>query len=130
MEACAENKIPLIILDRPNPNGHYIDGPILETEFMSFVGIIEIPIVHGMTLGEIAKMINGENLIDFKCELEVIKLKNYTHNLQYELPLPPSPNLPNEISINLYPSLCLFEQTPISIGRGTNCNFKYLVIKI
>ena len=124
MEACAENKIPLIILDRPNPNGHYIDGPILETEFKSFVGIIEIPIVHGMTLGEIAKMINGENLIDSKCELEVIKLKNYTHNLQYELPLPPSPNLPNEISINLYPSLCLFEQTPISIGRGTNSQFQ------
>ena len=124
MEACAENKIPLIILDRPNPNGHYIDGPILETEFMSFVGIIEIPIVHGMTLGEIAKMINGENLIDSNCELEVIKLKNYTHNLQYKLPLPPSPNLPNEISINLYPSLCLFEQTPISIGRGTNLQFQ------
>ena len=124
MEACAENKIPLIILDRPNPNGHYIDGPILETEFISFVGIIEIPIVHGMTLGEIAKMINGENLIQSKCELEVIKLKNYAHNLHYELPLPPSPNLPNKISINLYPSLCLFEQTPISIGRGTNLQFQ------
>ena len=124
MQACAENKIPLIILDRPNPNGHYIDGPILEKEFISFVGIIEIPIVHGMTLGEIANMINGENLIDSKCEIKVIRVKNYTHDLQYDLPLPPSPNLPNKKSVNLYPSLCLFEQTPISIGRGTNLQFQ------
>ena len=124
MQACAENKIPLIILDRPNPNGHYIDGPILEKEFISFVGIIEIPIVHGMTLGEIANMINGENLIDSKCEIKVIRVKNYTHDLQYDLPLPPSPNLPNKKSVNLYPSLCLFEQTPISIGRGTSLQFQ------
>lgn len=124
MEACAENKIPLIILDRPNPNGHYIDGPILEKEFISFVGILEIPIVHGMTFGEIAKMINGENLIHSNCEIKIIKVKNYTHNLPYDLPLPPSPNLPNKTSINLYPSLCLFEQTPISIGRGTNLQFQ------
>ena len=124
MQACAENKVPLIILDRPNPNGHYIDGPILEKEFISFVGIIEIPIVHGMTLGEIANMINGENLIDSKCEIKVIRVKNYTHDLQYDLPLPPSPNLPNKKSVNLYPSLCLFEQTPISIGRGTNLQFQ------
>lgn len=124
MEACAENKIPLIILDRPNPNGHYIDGPILEKEFISFVGILEIPIVHGMTFGEIAKMINGENLIHSNCEIKIIKMKNYAHNLPYDLPLPPSPNLPNKTSINLYPSLCLFEQTPISIGRGTNLQFQ------
>ena len=124
MQACAENKIPLIILDRPNPNGHYIDGPILEKKFLSFVGILEIPIVHGMTLGEIANMINGENLIDSKCEIKVIRVKNYTHDLQYDLPLPPSPNLPNKKSVNLYPSLCLFEQTPISIGRGTNLQFQ------
>ena len=124
MEACAENKIQLLILDRPNPNGHYVDGPILEKEFMSFVGILEIPIVHGMTIGELAKMINGEDLIHPKCEIKVIKLKNYTHNSQYNLPLPPSPNLPNKISVNLYPSLCLFEQTPISIGRGTNLQFQ------
>ena len=108
IEACAENKIPLIILDRPNPNGHYIDGPILEKKFLSFVGILEIPIVHAMTFGEIAKMINGENLVNSKCELKVIKMKNYNHNLEYNLPLPPSPNLPNKTSINLYPSLCLF----------------------
>jgi uncharacterized protein YbbC (DUF1343 family) len=124
MEACSENKIPLIILDRPNPNGHYVDGPVLEKRFMSFVGILEIPIAHGMTLGEIAKMINGENFIHSKCELKVIKLKNYNHNSQYDLPLPPSPNLPNKISVNLYPSLCLFEQTPVSIGRGTNLQFQ------
>ena len=124
MEACAENKIPLIILDRPNPNGHYIDGPILEKEFKSFVGIVQIPIVHGMTLGELARMINGEGFIHPKCEIKIIKLKNYTHKLQYDLPLPPSPNLPNKISINLYPSLCLFEQTPVSIGRGTDMQFQ------
>ena len=86
--------------------------------------MLEIPIVHGMTLGEIAKMINGENLIDSKCEIKVIKIKNYNHNLQYDLPLPPSPNLPNSLSINLYPSLCFFEQTPVSIGRGTNLQFQ------
>ena len=124
IEACAENKIPLIILDRPNPNGHYIDGPILEKKFLSFVGILEIPIVHAMTFGEISKMINGENLVNSKCELKVIKMKNYNHNLEYNLPLPPSPNLPNKTSINLYPSLCLFEQTPVSIGRGTNLQFQ------
>ena len=124
IQACAENKIPLVLLDRPNPNGHYVDGPVLEKEFISFVGILEIPIVYGMTLGEIAKMINGENLINPKCEINVIKVKNYTHNLQYNLPIPPSPNLPNNISINLYPSLCLFEQTPVSVGRGTNYQFQ------
>ena len=124
IEACAENKIPLIILDRPNPNGHYIDGPLLEKKFLSFVGMLEIPIVHAMTFGEIAKMINGENLVNSKCEIKVIKMKNYNHNLEYNLPLPPSPNLPNKTSINLYPSLCLFEQTPVSIGRGTNLQFQ------
>ena len=124
IEACAENKIPLIILDRPNPNGHYVDGPTLEKEFISFVGVLEIPIVHGMTLGEIAKMIYGEGMIDSKHEIKIIKVKNYNRNLQYDLPLPPSPNLPNSLSINLYPSLCLFEQTPVSVGRGTNLQFQ------
>ena len=124
IEACAENKIPLIILDRPNPNGHYVDGPVLEKKFTSFVGILEMPIVHGMTLGEIANMIYGENLIDSKHQIKIIKIKNYNHNLQYDLPSPPSPNLPNSLSINLYPSLCLFEQTPISVGRGTNLQFQ------
>ncbi len=124
MEACAENKVPLIILDRPNPNGHYVDGPTLEKEFTSFVGILEIPIVHGMTLGEIAKMVYGEGLIDSSHDMKIVKIKNYNHNLEYDLPLPPSPNLPNSLSINLYPSLCLFEQTPVSVGRGTNLQFQ------
>ncbi|CDF79698.1 conserved hypothetical protein (DUF1343) [Formosa agariphila KMM 3901] len=121
MEACAENNIPVIVLDRPNPNGHYIDGPIVEPQFKSFVGLHPVPIVYGMTIGEYAKMINGEKWLKNKvqCDLTVIPLQNYTHNSTYTPPLRPSPNLPNDISINLYPSLCLFEGTNVSCGRGT-----------
>jgi len=126
MEACAENNIPVLILDRPNPNGHYVDGPILETEYKSFVGMHPIPIVHGMTIGEYATMINGEYWLKDKvqCKLSIIQLKNYTHTTSYSLPVKPSPNLPNPVSINLYPSLCLFEGTNISVGRGTDKQFQ------
>jgi uncharacterized protein YbbC (DUF1343 family) len=125
MEASAEFGIPLLVLDRPNPNGHYIDGPILDTAFQSFVGIHPIPIVHGMTIGEYAKMINGENWIAKNCDLTVIEMENYTHDMSYDLPIKPSPNLPNARAINLYPSLCLFEGTTISIGRGTESPFQH-----
>jgi len=125
MEAAAENNIKVIVLDRPNPNGHYIDGPILDTAFQSFVGMHPIPIAHGMTIGEYAKMINGENWVATKCELIVIEMGNYTHNTNYNLPIKPSPNLPNARAVNLYPSLCLFEGTTISIGRGTNYPFQH-----
>ncbi|SFZ92686.1 Uncharacterized conserved protein YbbC, DUF1343 family [Flaviramulus basaltis] len=126
MEACAEANIPLIILDRPNPNGHYIDGPILEMEHTSFVGMHPIPVVHGMTIGEYAKMINGEKWLknNVQCALTVIPVKHYTHNTNYNLPIKPSPNLPNDKAINLYPSLCFFEGTNVSIGRGTNKQFQ------
>jgi uncharacterized protein YbbC (DUF1343 family) len=124
MEAAAENNIKVIVLDRPNPNGHYVDGPILDTAFRSFVGMHPIPIVHGMTIGEYAKMITGENWISKKCDLTIIKMKNYTHEMSYILPIKPSPNLPNTKSINLYPSLCLFEGTTVSIGRGTDYPFQ------
>ena len=124
MQAAAENNIKVIILDRPNPNGHYIDGPILDTNFRSFVGMHPIPIVHGMTIGEYAKMINGENWISRKCDITIIKIKNYTRDLIYNLRIKPSPNLPNTRSINLYPSLCLFEGTNISVGRGTDYPFQ------
>lgn len=126
MEACAENNIPLLILDRPNPNGHYIDGPILKKEHQSFVGLHPVPVVHGMTIGEYAQMINGEKWLAnaVKCDLTVIPLKNYTHHTPYELPIKPSPNLPNSNAINLYPSLCFFEGTSISVGRGTNLPFQ------
>ncbi|WP_298422622.1 DUF1343 domain-containing protein [uncultured Kordia sp.] len=126
MEACAEANIPVLILDRPNPNGHYVDGPILEKEFKSFVGMHPIPIVHGMTIGEYAQMINGENWLknSVKCDLTIIEVENYTHDTFYSLPIKPSPNLPNDQSINLYPSLCLLEATPVSIGRGTEKQFQ------
>ncbi|HLT32356.1 MAG TPA: DUF1343 domain-containing protein, partial [Aquaticitalea sp.] len=111
MEACAEANIPLLILDRPNPNGHYVDGPMLEMEYKSFVGMHPIPIVHGMTIGEYAQMINGEKWLKngTQCHLTVIPVKNYTHQTSYSLPIKPSPNLPNDVAINLYPSLCFFE---------------------
>ena len=125
MEAAAESNIKVIVLDRPNPNGHYVDGPILDTSFRSFIGMHPIPIAHGMTIGEYAKMINGEDWITTKCELIVIEMENYTHNTNYDLPIKPSPNLPNARSVNLYPSLCLFEGTNISIGRGTNFPFQH-----
>ena len=125
MEAAAESNIQVIVLDRPNPNGHYVDGPVLDTNFKSFVGMHPVPIVHGMTIGEYAKMINGEEWIINRCKLIVIEMKNYSHNKNYELPVKPSPNLPNARAINLYPSLCLFEGTNISIGRGTDYPFQH-----
>jgi len=126
MEACAENNVHLLLLDRPNPNGYYVDGPILQKKYKSFVGLNPIPIVHGMTLGELALMINGEYWLkdSLQCDLQVIKVDNYNHIMSYNLPIRPSPNLPNNIAINLYPSLCLFEGTVISIGRGTENPFQ------
>lgn len=128
MEACAENKIPLLILDRPNPNGHYIDGPILEPKHKSFVGMHPVPVVHGMTIGEYAQMINGEHWLKngSQCKLTVVPVKNYTHQTSYSLPIKPSPNLPNDTAINLYPSLCFFEGTNISVGRGTDMQFQVI----
>lgn len=126
MEACAENNIPVVVLDRPNPNGHYIDGPVLETEHKSFVGMHPVPVVHGLTIGEYAKMINGEKWLTngLMCHLQVIDMKNYNHELSYSLPIKPSPNLPNDKSINLYPSLCFFEGTNVNAGRGSNMQFQ------
>ena len=128
MEACAENHIPVIILDRPNPNASYIDGPVLDTAFQSFVGMHPIPIVHGMTVGELAQMINGEGWLNggLKVNLQVIKIKNWDHGIPYPLPIKPSPNLPNDLSISLYPSLCLFEGTIMSVGRGTDYAFQQI----
>jgi uncharacterized protein YbbC (DUF1343 family) len=126
MEACAENNIPLLVLDRPNPNGTIIDGPILEKEYKSFVGMHEIPVLHGMTIGEYAKMINGEKWLKdgLQCNLTVIPCLNYSHDMKYSLPVKPSPNLPNDQSINLYASLCFFEGTNVSLGRGTEKQFQ------
>ena len=125
MEAAAENNIPLIVLDRPNPNGHYIDGPVLDTiGYQSFVGMHPIPVVYGMTMGELGKMINGEGWIHSPCELTVIPCTNYDHTKTYELPVKPSPNLPNLRSVLLYPGLCFFEGTPVSVGRGTMTQFQ------
>lgn len=125
LEACSEENITVIVLDRPNPNGHYVDGPVLEEKYKSFVGMHPIPTVHGMTIGEYAKMINGEKWIDKKSNLTIIEMLNYDRNRIYELPVKPSPNLPNKKSINLYPSLCLFEGTNVSIGRGTEKPFQH-----
>jgi uncharacterized protein YbbC (DUF1343 family) len=126
MEACSENNIQLIVLDRPNPNGGIVDGPILEKEFTSFVGMHPIPLLHGLTIGEYAKMINGEKWLknEMKCNLTVIPCLNYNRNMEYSLPTKPSPNLPNDQAINLYASLCLFEGTNISVGRGTEKQFQ------
>ncbi|MEN9875851.1 MAG: hypothetical protein RLZZ529_848 [Bacteroidota bacterium] len=126
MEACAENNIPLLVLDRPNPNGTIIDGPILEKEHKSFVGMHEIPVLHGMTIGEYAKMINGEKWLKdgIQCNLTVIPCSNYARDMRYSLPVKPSPNLPNDQSINLYASLCFFEGTNVSLGRGTEKQFQ------
>ncbi|MGV8879212.1 MAG: exo-beta-N-acetylmuramidase NamZ domain-containing protein [Sphingobacteriaceae bacterium] len=128
MEACAENNIELLILDRPNPNGFYVDGPILEPQFKSFVGMHPVPIVHGMTVGEYALMINGEGWLKDKlqCKLNIIKAANYTHATPYLLPVNPSPNLNTKQSILLYPSICLFEGTVLSLGRGTPYPFQLL----
>jgi len=128
MEACAENNVKFIVLDRPNPNGDYFDGPVLKKEFQSFVGMHPIPVVHGCTVGELARMINQEHWLkgDVMVDLTVIPMKNYTHQSTYTLPVKPSPNMPNDISIRLYPSLCFFEATTISIGRGTYMPFQVI----
>ena len=127
MESAAENQIPLIVLDRPNPNGHYVDGPVLDTAYQSFVGMHPIPIVHGMTIGEYAQMINGEHWLEgsLKCDLNVISMTGYHKQMVYDLPVKPSPNLPNALAVNLYPSLCLFEGTNVSVGRGTSNPFQH-----
>ena len=126
MEACAENGIPLIVLDRPNPNGFYVDGPVLDTDFSSFVGLHPVPIVYGMTIGEYAGMINGENWLknNLQCDLTIIPLTAYHRNMIVKLPVTPSPNLPNWQAVYLYPSLCLFEGTIVSVGRGTGYPFQ------
>lgn len=125
MEAAAENEVSVVVLDRPNPNGHYVDGPVLDTTFRSFVGMHPVPIVHGMTIGEYAQMINGEYWISSHCDLLVISMIFYQRQTPYSLPIKPSPNLPNDIAVNLYPSLCLFEGTTVSVGRGTENPFQH-----
>ena len=125
MEAAAENDVSIIVLDRPNPNGHYVDGPVLDTAFRSFVGMHPVPIVHGMTIGEYAKMINGEDWISKPCNLLVVPMIFYQREKPYSLPIKPSPNLPNDKAVNLYPSLCLFEGTSVSVGRGTEYPFQH-----
>lgn len=126
MEACAENGVPLIILDRPNPNGRIVDGPLLEKEFTSFVGMHPIPLLHGMTIGEYGQMINGEKWLKdgVQCKLTVIPCSDYKREMNYSILAKPSPNLPNDQSINLYASLCLFEGTNVSMGRGTEKQFQ------
>jgi uncharacterized protein YbbC (DUF1343 family) len=126
MDACAEYNKKVIVLDRPNPNGHYIDGPILDMKYKSGVGWLPIPVVHGLTLGELALMINGERWLPERrtCDLTVVKCRNYTHQTMYQLPVAPSPNLPNMKSVYLYPSTCLFEGTVMSLGRGTDFPFQ------
>ncbi len=126
MEACAEQGKMLLVLDRPNPNGFYVDGPVLDTAYRSFVGMDPIPVVYGMTPGEYARMLNGEQWLKngVQCDLHVVKCKNYTHRRYYELPVKPSPNLPNMRAVYLYPSLCFFEGTIMSVGRGTDFPFE------
>lgn len=126
MEACAENNVDVVVLDRPNPNGNYIDGPILEPEFSSFVGMHPIPVVHGLSIAEYSRMINGEGFLknEIQAKLWVISMKNYNKENTYQLPIKPSPNLPNAKSINLYPSLCFFEGTNVNAGRGTDLQFQ------
>jgi uncharacterized protein YbbC (DUF1343 family) len=128
-EACAENKVKLLVLDRPNPNGHYVDGPVLDpSRFASFVGLTAIPVVHGLTMGEYAQMLNGEGWLANKvvCDLQVIPVSSYTHKSVVHVAIAPSPNLPNDQSIGLYPSLCLLEPTIVSVGRGTNSQFQVI----
>ncbi|WP_423779095.1 exo-beta-N-acetylmuramidase NamZ family protein [Croceibacter atlanticus] len=126
MEACAEQGKPLIVLDRPNPNGHYADGPLLDQKHSSFVGMHPVPVVHGMTIGEYAQMISGEGWLDTpkRTDLTVIPVKNYNKSMPYSLPIKPSPNLPNSTAVNLYPTLCFFEGTNVNAGRGTNKQFQ------
>ena len=125
MEACAENNIPFLVLDRPNPNGYYVDGPVLDMEYRSFVGMHPVPIVHGMTVAEYARMINGEGWLEggVEVDLHYVLCEGYDHNTLYRLPVRPSPNLPTQLSVYLYPSLCLFEGTIVSVGRGTEFPF-------
>ena len=126
LEACAENGVKCIVLDRPNPNGFYFDGNIADTSYRSFVGMHPVPIVHGMTVGEYARMVNGEGWLTGGaiCDLTVVSCRNYTHDTLYDLPVKPSPNLPNQTSVYLYPSLCFFEGTNLSLGRGTPFPFQ------
>lgn len=128
MEACAENNIEVMILDRPNPNGYFVDGPILDTAFRSGIGIHPIPVTHGMTVAEYAQMINGQGWLKnhVKCKLKIIKLLNYTHQSNYTLPIHPSPNLSSQQSVMLYPSICFFEGTSLSLGRGTSFPFQVI----
>lgn len=126
MEACAENGIPVIVLDRPNPNGFYLDGPVLDPTFRSFIGMHPVPVVYGMTIGEYSKMINGEGWLKngIQCKLTVIPCENYEHSMTFPLEVKPSPNLPNHQSVLLYPTLCFFEGTSFSVGRGTDRPFQ------
>ena len=126
MEAAAENDIPVVVLDRPNPNGFYVDGPVLKAENQSFVGLHPVPVVYGMTIGEYARMVNGEGWLKdgITCDLTVIPINNYNRNAIYELPVRPSPNLPNWESVYLYPTLCFFEGSIVSVGRGTDMPFQ------
>ncbi|MCW5907256.1 MAG: DUF1343 domain-containing protein [Chitinophagales bacterium] len=126
MEACAETDKLLVVLDRPNPNGWYVDGPVLKREFQSFVGLAPIPVVHGLTVGEYAQMVNGEKWLPngMRCNLTVVKCLNYDHTKRYSLPVKPSPNLPNDVAIYLYPSICFFEGTDVSVARGTDFPFQ------
>jgi uncharacterized protein YbbC (DUF1343 family) len=124
MEEAARQGVPMLILDRPNPNGHFVDGPILEKEHSTFVGLHPIPIVHGMTVAEYAQMVNGEGWLADQCDLHIVPVRNYNRQMWYELPVTPSPNLPNMTSIMLYPGLCLMEGTALSVGRGTDFPFQ------
>ncbi|MCD6365908.1 MAG: DUF1343 domain-containing protein, partial [Bacteroidales bacterium] len=128
MESCAENNIPLLLLDRPNPNGFYVDGPVLKSGYKSFIGMQPVPVVYGMTIGEYAEMLNGEHWLENgdSCNLTIIKCQNYTHDSLYQLPVAPSPNLPNMKAVYLYPSLGFFEGTVISVGRGTKYPFQVI----
>ncbi len=128
MEACAENNIPIIVLDRPNPNGFYVDGPVLEKKYSSFIGLHSVPVVYGMTIGEYALMVNEERWMknEIKCNLKIVKLSNYNRNKIYNLSVHPSPNLQTTEAILLYPSLCFFEGTNVSIGRGTEHPFEII----
>ena len=126
MEAAAENGVSVLVLDRPNPNGYFVDGPVLDLKYRSFVGMHPVPVVHGMTIGEYARMVNGEGWLanGVVCDLTVVPMSGYTHNTHYSLPVAPSPNLQTDEAIYLYPSLCLFEGTAISVGRGTPTPFQ------
>ena len=128
MEACAENDVELVVLDRPNPND-YVDGPVREERFRSFVGMDPLPVLHGLTVGELARMINGEGWLKSApdtCRLQVVTVENWRHGDPYWLPVKPSPNLPNDVAVRLYPSLCFFEGTVISVGRGTYHPFQMI----